>query len=53
MENMDEDSNPTSVPLPISPNEREASDVKLIDGNCIVQPGFTDRYEDCEQNSGV
>ena len=38
---MNEDSNPTSMPLSISPNER---DVKLIIGDCIIQPGFTDRY---------
>ena len=41
---MDEDSNPTSMPLSVSPNEREARDVKLVIGNCIVQPGFKDRY---------
>lgn len=41
---MDEDSNPTSTPLSISLNKREARDVKLVIGNCIVQPGFTDRY---------
>ena len=39
---MDKECNPTSMPLSISPNEREARDVKLIIGNYIIQPGFTD-----------
>ena len=46
---MDEDNNPTSMPLSVSPNERKTRDVKLVIGNCTVQPDFTDRDDWMEE----